>query len=70
MIDARECASMALQTSEEAHEALTEAQACFERGWCEKADRWRRVGEALNDAAEAFNRASDEIAAIDVAGHT
>lgn len=64
MIDARECNAMATQALEEAHEAREEAVACRRAGLRAKADRWDRVASALTDAAEAFQRAADEIGAV------
>lgn len=63
MIDARECAGLAEQALEEAHEAREEAVACRKRSPA-KADRWDRAARALTDAAEALQRASDEIASV------
>ena len=64
MIDARECEAMARQFQEEAHEAAEEASACLGRAQTGKAERWRRVAEAHNDAAEACFRAANEIEAV------
>lgn len=64
MIDARECEAMATQAFEEAHEAREEATACRRGALRAKADRWDRVAAALTDAAEAFQRAADEIGAV------
>lgn len=64
MIDGRECSAMAAQALEEAHEAREEATACRRAGLRAKADRWDRVASALTDAAEAFQRAENEIGAV------
>ena len=64
MIDARECAALAEQALEQAQEARDEACACRALRRPAKGDRWDRVAAALEDAAEAFQRASDEIGAV------
>lgn len=66
MIDSRECAAMAQQALEEAHEASHESARLQAEGQPNKADRWRRAAAALIDASEAFRRAENEIDAVSV----
>ena len=66
MIDARECAALAEQCGEAAGEAFHEAGVESVRGrpMTGKAGRWLEAAEALSDAQEALQRASDAIAAV------
>lgn len=63
MIDARECAALALQCGEAAYEAGQEFHATSGA----KADAWLKACEALNDAQEALQRAADAIEAVGTA---
>lgn len=61
MIDAAECMEMSRQADAEADEARGEVVAFRKRGLHGKADRYFRAAQALTDAAEAFERAAEEL---------
>ncbi len=61
MIDAAECMEMSRQAKAESYDANAARVEMRKAGKRAKADRYERARDALADAAEAFERAAEEL---------